>query len=63
MYVYDIKIDNIRGDDDLVFGNDLRNWLKRREITYYFSLFKYTNSKGVVDSGSAILSTNNGNDC
>jgi hypothetical protein len=74
MYVYDIKIDNIRGDDHSAFRNDLRNQLERKIITYYFSPFKYINRNRVLDRviriirdmwklSSAILSTNNGNDC
>jgi hypothetical protein len=49
IYVYDIKIDNIRSDDDSAFRNDLRNWLERRGITYYYSPFKYTIRNRVVD--------------
>jgi hypothetical protein len=49
MNVYNLKIDNIRGDDDSAFRNDLRNWLKENRITYYFSPFKYTNRNKVID--------------
>jgi hypothetical protein len=49
MNVYNIKIDNIRGDDNSAFRNDLRDWLKARGITYYFSTYIYTNRNKVVD--------------
>jgi hypothetical protein len=49
MNVYNIKIDNIRGDDDSAFRNDLRELLKENRITYYFSPYIYTNRNKVVD--------------
>jgi hypothetical protein len=38
MYVYDIKINNIRGDDDSTFRNNLRNLLKEKELFIIFHI-------------------------
>jgi hypothetical protein len=44
-----IRIDNIRGDFDVAFRNQLQHYLKDKKIGYFFTSFEFTNRNKVVD--------------
>jgi hypothetical protein len=44
-----IMIDNIRGDDDRAYGNDVKEWLDKHNIRYYFTSSPYINKNKIVD--------------